>query len=244
MDRVLFPDHLRRPYLVASLLYQRSLLDAATKAAKAGSDFLEIRLDSFPKKARHRIPSILQEIKRTTSLPLISTVRSPKEQGLKPHHPDWTDSERRKVYEMALPHSEMIDVEFSSTRILKNLIRLAHRLRKKVILSAHNFRAVPSEKTILELHKKFKTLSGDIFKIAATPKDGGDVGKLLGLCSQMKSTARIFIAMGELGKISRIIGFSFGSCMTYGCLDKQSAPGQIPVSELARYLHTFYSRRR
>ena len=44
------------------------------------------------------------------------------------------------------------------------------------------------------------------------------------------------MAMGDLGKITRIDGISFGSAVTFGCLGKASAPGQIEVENLRKTL--------
>ena len=42
----------------------------------------------------------------------------------------------------------------------------------------------------------------------------------------------ITMSMGEAGKVSRVAGKSFGSAVTFGCLGKASAPGQINVDDL------------
>lgn len=45
------------------------------------------------------------------------------------------------------------------------------------------------------------------------------------------------MSMGDYGKVSRVAGKSFGSAMTFGCLGKASAPGQINVDDLRAILN-------
>jgi 3-dehydroquinate dehydratase-1 len=44
------------------------------------------------------------------------------------------------------------------------------------------------------------------------------------------------IAMGEIGKHSRVFAPVYGSVMTYGYVEKATAPGQLRVDELRQIL--------
>ncbi len=46
----------------------------------------------------------------------------------------------------------------------------------------------------------------------------------------------VTMAMGRMGLLSRISGQIFGSCITFGTLGKASAPGQLPMAEVAAIL--------
>jgi 3-dehydroquinate dehydratase-1 len=46
--------------------------------------------------------------------------------------------------------------------------------------------------------------------------------------------------MGELGKFTRVVGFSFGSLLTYTFFGKPVAPGQIEAEELILLLEKLY----
>ena len=48
--------------------------------------------------------------------------------------------------------------------------------------------------------------------------------------------------MGEIGKITRVAGFFFGSIMTYTFVGKSFAPGQIELNRLIEELK-FYGIR-
>ena len=44
------------------------------------------------------------------------------------------------------------------------------------------------------------------------------------------------MSMGRLGVVSRLCGQGFGSAITFGLVDKASAPGQIPAEKLMQVL--------
>ena len=44
------------------------------------------------------------------------------------------------------------------------------------------------------------------------------------------------MAMGEIGVVSRVVGKTFGSAITFGCAAKASAPGQIAARDLKEIL--------
>ena len=46
------------------------------------------------------------------------------------------------------------------------------------------------------------------------------------------------MAMGDLGKVTRISGEVFGSCLTFGTVGDASAPGQIESTNLKGILKT------
>jgi 3-dehydroquinate dehydratase-1 len=48
------------------------------------------------------------------------------------------------------------------------------------------------------------------------------------------------MAMGDLGKVTRVSGEIIDSVFTFGSLDQASAPGQIPVEQLAQILDALH----
>ena len=77
-----------------------------------------------------------------------------------------------------------------------------------------------------------------IVKLVVTPKTPEDVLRLLAVTSEFhcenKETPIITVAMGKLGKISRVSGETFGSCVTFASHKKKSAPGQFDLEEMRR----------
>jgi len=72
------------------------------------------------------------------------------------------------------------------------------------------------------------------------PESAEDVLTLLSATNEMfkKYADRpiVTMSMGPLGVISRMSGEIFGSSMTFGAVGQVSAPGQIPVEQLATAL--------
>lgn len=230
-----------RPLTVGSIVWGKKILKMVQKANKNGADIIELRCDTFPFRNKEKLFEIVETVCKKTSLPIIATLRSPKEQGRQALKPHWNDEERKEIYEKLLPIVDFIDIELSSNSIHQALIQKAHKLQKKVILSYHDFRSMPEEKDILLLVKKFKQLSGDIFKIAGMTRNLEETIPFLYTCSRLNSIDRVFIAMGEKGNFSRIAGFCFGSCLTYGSISQKTAPGQIPIARFTRQLKMLYS---
>ncbi len=221
-----------RPRVVATLLGPKDLVVQARKAKKDGAEILEIRVDSLSWDLRGRIVSVISKIKTAARLPILVTIRDPKEQGAAPGLVRLSDDQRLFLYRELLPLSDLIDVELRS-RIAPAVVKQAQKLNVGTILSYHDFSGVPGEALVGKLLLRFKRLRGNIFKIAARPGDRLTLLRFLLLGLSKNSVRRTFIAMGDAGKISRLAGFCFGSCLTYGFASRSAAPGQVPVKDLA-----------
>lgn len=221
----------KRPLIAASLGGAERLAESARRAQNLGADLIEIRADSLKPKERANISTLIKAVKETCSLPVIVTVRSPSEQDpASKTHID--DRERKILFEDSIPAADAIDVEIRSNGFARSAVDLARRHGKKAILSYHDFKGVPSEKQLEDLLKSFENLRGDILKIAGMAKNSGDVVKMFELCKSVKRKDRIFIAMGDAGRISRVAGFLYGSAISYGYMKAPTAPGQLSVREL------------
>lgn len=240
MKSQIFKQMNKRPVVAVSLGGRDRLIDCARKAVKLGADLIEIRIDTLQPGVRGRIGPLLARMRKASGLPLIGTVRSPGEREPGSKGQGLREEERMKIYRSILPHVELVDVEILSDSINERVIREAHRLGKKVILSYHDFQAMPSQEMIDDLAGRFRRLSGDILKIAGTPSNKREVGTFLNACLSLNGIRRIFIAMGDLGIVSRLMGFSFGSCLTYGRLNRATAPGQIALGDLVQCSRALY----
>ncbi len=228
-----------KPVVVASLGGGERVVDSARRAEKLGADLIEIRIDSLKPKERANIKSILAAIKEVSALPLIATVRSAKEQG--PQSQSVQDARERKVlFEDAVPLADCVDVEIESDDVIEEVIALAKNYRKKIILSYHDFAGVPDSKKISALLESFKNHGGDMLKIAGMVKSSDDVLNLFSACKNLDGVHRTFIGMGDLGRLTRVAGFMYGSEMSYGYMNKPTAPGQMSVQELTELFSLFY----
>jgi 3-dehydroquinate dehydratase-1 len=104
-----------------------------------------------------------------------------------------------------------------------------------LVLSYHNFRETPAAAALAEKFRRAQDLGGDVAKVAVMPKTREDVMALLSStlrASQTLELPLISMSMGPLGAISRIVGFAFGSALSFGVAAGASAPGQMPIAEL------------
>lgn len=176
-------------------------------------------------------------------LPLLFTFRTSKEGGERAMAPEEYIALNRAVIESGF--ADLLDIElFTGEKEVEAIIEHAHRHQVKVIVSSHDFRRTPSQETILGRLKRMQELGADISKIAVMPQTTDDVLALLAATLEMSQRhARgpiVTMSMSGAGVISRLAGETFGSAITYGAAGKQSAPGQVPVEELARILNAIH----
>lgn len=108
-------------------------------------------------------------------------------------------------------------------------------------MSNHDFDKTPATSELERRLTLMKTYGADIAKIAVMPNSARDVLNLLLATDNMKYKLNfplITMAMGDLGKVTRISGEVFGSCLTFGTVGDASAPGQIESTNLKGILDT------
>jgi 3-dehydroquinate dehydratase / shikimate dehydrogenase len=200
------------------------LLDAIDVAARDG-DLVEVRADylSDPESALPVVRSLPDELQSR----VILTMRTPGQGGQLPHSEDV----RRAFWSKAsqLPNV-LFDVELD---LMEEENRPAFDL-SRVICSHHDFTTVPED--LDDLYQRMLATQARIMKIAVQANDATDclpAFKLLERAHQ-DNRALIAIAMGYRGLITRVLGPSRGSFLTYGSLDEESptAPGQITATDL------------
>ncbi len=192
-------------------------------AVSEGADIIELRVDLFRNKDPEFIKEKIEKVKEA-GLETILTIRSEKEGGRYVEN-------RAKLFEALSPLSDYTDIELSYGSLIgfvRNLVRLHNR---KLIISFHDFKSTPPGWLIVEILREMYRWGADIAKIAVTPYSKEDVAKLL-CFSQRVEGKKIIIAMGEMGKVTRVAGFIFGSVITYSFVGKAVAPGQIPLKDM------------
>lgn len=210
---------------------------AIRKAASAGADLIELRIDTFrqrdPGRLRQRLLKLREAGGPLKDLPLLITVRHASEGG----EARIPDAERAAIYEALLPCSELVDIELRSMKRLKATAKAARRAGVGVVVSYHNFRATPSRAKLIDIIKKARAAGADVVKVAAHVEGTGELKRLAGLL--VENDGLVVIAMGEAGVSSRVFFPALGSLITYGSVTASTAPGQLPLKfikkELARY---------
>jgi 3-dehydroquinate dehydratase-1 len=208
-----------------------------------GADVLEIRIDlllskkkGFEKYLKGSVEEIQlhEQLKKWmdeakyAGLPVIATLRSKDETGFF----EGTERERFLIIEKLIPLADYIDIERKSSK--QNIFEAyvaAQKTNTKIIISSHYFENAPSQKKIQRVLKDSYEKGADISKIAVMPRNQKDVLNLYhaGLNARGKTC---LIAMGDMGKHSRIIAPAFGSILSYGYIHFSAAPGQLRVDEI------------
>ena len=214
--------------IVAGSLDERKI----KKAKTIGADMVEIRVDTLHERNAAKIKKLFIEAKKER-LPAILTIRSAKEGGVF----FISEKERLELFRELTPFSDFVDVELEGSGIIKEVTAIAKKFRKKTIVSYHNFKLTPDEKTLLRVARRARKAGASIVKIAAFVKNREDMRTLLSVLLKQKDS--IVIGMGEKGAASRVFFPLAGSLVTYGSLDVSTAPGQFSLKELKGLISRF-----
>lgn len=226
---------------------REEILLQAKKLKAAGPDLAEWRADWFEKAGeKEELKGILELLHgELGELPLLVTFRTGQEGG--EQEISLEDYEEFLLEILASGQADLIDVElFMGEEFLSGIVEKAHRKNVKVIASNHDFEKTPNTGEIVERLCRMQKAGADLLKLAAMPRDPGDVLTLLAATWQMKECyARqpvITMSMGGTGVISRLAGEIFGSAMTFGAAGKASAPGQVGAEELREVLGLLHEK--
>jgi 3-dehydroquinate dehydratase-1 len=198
--------------------------ESAEKAKKLGADILELRIDLLKVDARTALYDI-----RKTGLPVIITNRMKQEGGA------WQESEEERINTLIslLPKADAVDIELCA-REREMVVKKARDTGKTVIISTHDFQKTPDSDAMMKIIRDSIEAGADIAKLAVMPTSLEDILRLLEVTLHSDGDVCV-MAMGEMGKHSRVIAPLYGSLMTYGYVGKATAPGQLKVDEL-RYI--------
>lgn len=131
---------------------------------------------------------------------------------------------------------DAVDIElFHEEKRIESLVSEAKNYNVVVIMSNHDFEKVPAKDVIEFRLKKMANLGADVPKLACMPHNVEDVLTLLEATNAVHNEIEnpiITMAMGDIGKVTRIAGQVFGSSLSFGAVGKSSAPGQLSIEEL------------
>lgn len=212
----------------------------AREAAAASPDLVEWRADYFEdlgdvEKVAEVLMS-LQEILGET--PILFTIRTKREGG----NGQLTPEEYRSLllYAAGRPEVSLVDIEGLNPEInTELLISEVHQLGMPVIASWHNFSRTPKKPELDLVFDRLSRTGADVLKVAVMPKKAKDVLRLMSVTEEKNRqfpSPLVTMAMGDLGRLSRVSGRITGSVLTFGIVGNASAPGQLPVEELREML--------
>ncbi len=196
------------------------------KIALKKSDYVEVRFDFLK---IEQIPKALEVIKKDLNR-IVCTLRPKIEGGKFPGN----EKERIAILKLIAEYNPfLLDVEFNTLKRNSSLVRYLKSTKTKLLVSWHDFKKTPSS---AELKKKMKQMSkfSSNVKIVSTAKSTNDSNRMLELYSKKGKSNLISFAMGDFGRISRILCLYLGSPYTYVSLGKAIAPGQFSVDEIKK----------
>lgn len=207
----------KKPMICAPILEKKSesVLQSAKKAIDLGADILEFRIDALENPDANEVQNLIEEI----NYPLIATNRMKSEGGFF----NGSEEDRISILIKAAENADIVDIELNTENKLQEKVIKAS---KSSIISYHDFKKTPSFAELLDVVKKEKEI-GDIAKFAVMPNNNKDTLTVLKVLSEVHNT--IGIAMGEIGKYTRVVAPIFGSPITFASIGKESAPGQLDI---------------
>ncbi|MDE1843599.1 MAG: type I 3-dehydroquinate dehydratase, partial [Thaumarchaeota archaeon] len=147
-----------------------------------------------------------------------------------------TEKERISILKLIAefePH--LLDVEYNTLKKNKELERYFKNAKIQTLVSWHDFEKTPDIQTLRSMFKNMSKFSKNI-KIVTTAKTISDTIRILSLYKTAGKTNLIAFAMGDYGRMSRILCTKLGSPYTYVSLGKPVAPGQFSLIEMKTIL--------
>lgn len=216
---------------------EEEILASAKEIAAAKPDIMEWRIDYYEAgiKDNEKLIATAKSLRDVVGeLPILVTFRTKNEGGVLELGEDEYLNLVATVVSNRL--GDAVDIElFHDEERVKDLVKQAHNYNVVVIMSNHDFEKVPAKDVIEFRLKKMAELGADVPKLACMPHSADDVLTLLSATNDAhKALANpiITMAMADLGKVSRIAGQVFGSCLSFGAVGKTSAPGQLSIEDL------------
>ena len=103
-------------------------------------------------------------------------------------------------------------------------------------MSWHDFKKTPNSVQLKSKINQMSKFSSNV-KIVSTAKSTDDSTRMLELYSKKGKMNLISFAMGDFGRISRILCLYLGSPYTYVSLGKAVAPGQFSIDEVNKIIN-------
>ncbi len=233
------PLDLKKKAAIIAVILEKPL-ETSKKATEIGADILEIRLDLLGIRDRDTAAETIRKIKSETGLPVIITNRSYIEGGKW----DGKEAERIGLIKDLLTlrdGPDAVDIELSIDEDERDkAVESAKNNGKTVIISSHDFSKTPSFTEMKATLEDAFIAGADIAKLAVMPQSMKNIMDLLRVTLDFGGAGRAIctIAMGDLGKHTRVIAPFYGSVLTYASVENTilTPPGQLPVDKLKKIM--------
>ena len=216
---------------------QDGIISMAEAVYKSEADIMEWRVDFY--KDFHNIEAVNKTVSGIREVlkdkPLLFIFRTVHEGGAA----DISYNDYAALLSETGDNADLVDVEIYRQGDIKGLIST---LKKHVVVigSYHDFSGTPPTEEITDRLVYMKNMGADIPKIAVMPGNKMDVTRLMEASIIAKEKLGggpvITMSMAAAGLISRAAAEFTGSVLTFGCIGKPSAPGQIEVERLKKLI--------
>ena len=218
------------------------VLEATKKAVESKADLIEWRADSltegeFDEDFHNEILAEMRKI--IGEMPIIYTFRTLIEGGKE------IENEKYKDLILSVANAgitDIIDVEVFSFKLkARDIIDEIHSFTNvKVIGSYHDFEGTPDTAELVYRLSVIDNCNADILKIATMPHKKKDVMRIMTATiltyTRPNPKPIISIAMGNMGRVTRLLGGFTGSSITFASIGRSSAPGQMDIEEVREIL--------
>lgn len=201
-----------------------------------GSDAVELRVDLLANQDVDHVMETVSLLRNHTGLPVIFTVRTASQGG---KFPNDAVEERFRLYRLGLRLGvEYLDVEVDLDDDSMNLIT-AGKGSTRIIASHHDPHGTLSWRNASWISFYNRALQyGDIIKLVGVASSMEDNFQLLKFKQKLlkeHGTPIIALNMGEIGKLSRVLG-GFLTPVSHPDLPFKAAPGQLSAAEIRQSL--------
>lgn len=220
------------------------ILETAKEILNSPADLIEWRVDWFESVFDiEEVKDVLADLRTILGeIPILFTFRTKAEGGEKEISYEQYSKLAKEVASTSM--ADLIDVEVFIDDSVEELVAELQEQDVKVVGSNHDFAKTPDKEEIVHRLCYMQDIGVDISKIAVMPQCKKDVLTLLCATEEMATEHAdrpiVTMSMAGIGAVSRVTGEIFGSAITFGALQKASAPGQIQVEELKKTLEIMH----
>lgn len=222
------------------------ILQAACEVCNSSADLVEWRVDWYESVFDiEEVKSLVGQLREVLGeMPLLFTFRTKHEGGEK--EITYEQYKELLLNVTATSFVDMVDVEVYINEKVSELVEDLKAKDKEIIIvgSNHDFAKTPDKTEIIRRLCYMQEVGVDIPKIAVMPQNARDVITLLSATEEMVSEHAdrpiVTMSMAGTGAVSRVAGEVFGSAITFGAMQKASAPGQINVEDLKKLLEVLH----
>ncbi|MCJ7605235.1 MAG: type I 3-dehydroquinate dehydratase [Dehalococcoidales bacterium] len=194
---------------------------AAVKRVEPLTDLFEVRIDL--------IGEGWQDVAGQLGKPWLATNRRKEEGG----NWQWSEAERIDELLKALDlGASIIDIELRSPDVRAVVEKV--KGRAECLVSYHDFEKTPPPDELRYIILRQQDAGADICKLVTTARAFSDNLAVLRLIKDFPEIKVVSFAMGEAGRISRVLSPLAGGYFTFASAEtgNESAPGQVTAEEI------------